>query len=150
MTFGDDGLYWHLDHIGVHERTWDAVEALGADAPSLYFVTMPRGVMRGVVDAAHAKGGTPPDSSFWGITPDAFGRGEAIRRASWSTSARGCRASSRRCAATARRFGPRNPLAWLDEEDARRWLGLEHFRRAPLESRGDLVLEQLGEPVPSS
>ena len=25
ITFGEDGLYWHLDHIGVHERTDDAV-----------------------------------------------------------------------------------------------------------------------------
>ena len=23
ITFGEDGLYWHLDHIGVHERTID-------------------------------------------------------------------------------------------------------------------------------
>ena len=33
------------------------------------------GVMREVVEAAHAKGGAPPDSSFWGIEPDAFGDG---------------------------------------------------------------------------
>ena len=31
--------------------------------------------MREVVEAAHAKGGAPPDSSFWGIAPDAFGDG---------------------------------------------------------------------------
>ena len=75
ITFAEDGLYWHLDHIGVHERTYTAVLSLGADAPPLYYVTMPRGVMREVVEAAHAKGGAPPDSSFWGIAPDAFGDG---------------------------------------------------------------------------
>ena len=73
ITFGEDGLYWHLDHIGVHERTYTAVQSFGAAAPPLYYVTMPQGAMREVVEAAHARGGAPPDSSFWGIAPDAFG-----------------------------------------------------------------------------
>src|SRR5437660_5350629 len=73
ITFAEDGLYWHLDHIGVHERTYTAVRSLGAEAPPLYYVTMPHGMMSEVVNAAHAKGGAPPDSSFWGIAPDAFG-----------------------------------------------------------------------------
>src|SRR5207245_8092519 len=75
ITFAEDGLYWHLDHIGVHERTYTAVKTLGASAPPLYFVTMQHGVMREVVNAAQAKGGSPSDSSFWGIAPDAFGDG---------------------------------------------------------------------------
>ncbi|MFI5178853.1 MAG: PIG-L deacetylase family protein [Vicinamibacterales bacterium] len=33
ITFAEDGLYWHLDHIGVHERTYTAVQSFGADAP---------------------------------------------------------------------------------------------------------------------
>src|SRR5213079_1549543 len=57
ITFDEDGLYWHIDHIGVHDRTWDAVASLGANAPPLYFVTMQRGVMRGIVNAAQVKGG---------------------------------------------------------------------------------------------
>ncbi len=36
ITFGEDGLYWHLDHIGVHERTVTAVHSFGAAAPPLY------------------------------------------------------------------------------------------------------------------
>src|SRR5437660_8428498 len=73
ITFAEDGLYWHLDHVGVHERTYTAVKSLGPEAPPLYYVTMPHGMMSEVVNAAHAKGGAPPDSSFWGIAPDAFG-----------------------------------------------------------------------------
>ena len=73
ITFAEDGLYWHLDHIGIHERTYTAVLSLGADAPPLYYVTMPKGVMREVVEAAIASGWAPQDSSFWGIEPDAFG-----------------------------------------------------------------------------
>jgi len=64
ITFAEDGLYWHLDHIGVHERPTPR-PSFGADAPPLYYVTMQsRRHARGV-EAAHAKGGAPPDSSFW-------------------------------------------------------------------------------------
>src|SRR5688500_12631180 len=42
ITFGEDGLYWHLDHVGVYERTTTAVRMLGAGAPPLYYVTMPQ------------------------------------------------------------------------------------------------------------
>ena len=45
ITFGEDGLYWHLDHVGVYERTTAAVRSLGVDAPPLYYTTMPRGMM---------------------------------------------------------------------------------------------------------
>src|SRR5262245_32156007 len=72
ITFAEDGLYWHLDHIGVHERTYTAVKSFGPAAPPLYYVTMPKGIMRDVVDAAIANGLTT-DSGLWGIEPDAFG-----------------------------------------------------------------------------
>lgn len=149
ITFAEDGLYWHLDHIGVHERTYTAVRSLGPEAPPLYYVTMPQGIMRAVVEAAHAKGGAPPDSSLWGIAPDAFG--DAATPATFVVDVRSYisrKLAAIRCHRT--QMGPNNPLAWLDDEDARRWLGVEPFRRSPLNSRGDHVLEQLGEPVPSS
>src|SRR4029078_419124 len=49
VTFDEDGLYWHPDHIAVHERTTAAVAAMGANGPALYYVTMPRGCARGGV-----------------------------------------------------------------------------------------------------
>src|SRR5688572_5073494 len=55
VTFGEDGLYWHPDHIAVHERTTAAVAALGWNAPALYYVTMPPGRMREVVDTVAAR-----------------------------------------------------------------------------------------------
>lgn len=33
ITFGEDGLYWHADHIGVYERVLTAVTSLGTVAP---------------------------------------------------------------------------------------------------------------------
>ncbi len=144
ITFDEDGLYWHLDHIGIHERTFTAVLSFGADAPPLYYVTMAQGVMRAVVEAAHAKGGAPPDSSFWGIAPDAFG--DAAEPPTFSIDVREWAArklAALRCHRT--QMGPHNPFAWIDEADARHYLGTEYFRRAPIAGARDGVLEQLGE-----
>jgi LmbE family N-acetylglucosaminyl deacetylase len=149
ITFGADGLYWHLDHIGIHERTSTAVLSLGAEAPPLYFVTMAQGVMRDVVEAAHAKGGAPPDSSLWGIEPDAFG--DAAEPPTFVVDVRDWAArklAALRCHRT--QMGPHNPFAWIDESDARRCLGAEQFRRAPIESAGGAVLELLGETATSA
>ena len=144
ITFAEDGLYWHLDHIGVHERTYTAVKSLGAAAPPLYYVTMPKGIMREIVEAAHAKGGAPPDSSFWGIAPDAFG--EAAKPPSLTIDVRDWVArklAALRCHKT--QMGRNNPIAWIDEEEARRLLGHEHFRREG--AAGMDALEALAEPA---
>jgi LmbE family N-acetylglucosaminyl deacetylase len=150
ITFAEDGLYWHLDHVGVHERTYTAVKSFGAEAPPLYYVTMPNGIMREVVKAAHAKGGAPPDSSFWGIDPGAFGDGAkpatfVVDVRAWAPR----KLAALRCHRT--QMGSNNPIAWIDEDEARRWLGVEHFRRAPLEAATPhSLLERLGEPVSRS
>jgi len=146
ITFAEDGLYWHRDHIGVHERTFTAVKSLGASAPPLYYVTMPHGAMREVVEAAHAKGGSPPDASLWGIAPGAFGAAAGppsfvIDVRAWIPR----KLAALRCHRT--QMGPHSPIAWINEEDACQWLGVEHFRRAPLESFNGVLLEQLGEPA---
>ncbi len=145
ITFDEDGLYWHLDHVGVHERTYTAVKSLGGAAPPLYYVTLPRGAMRQIVDAAKRKSGAPADSSFWGIPAEAFG-GSArvpdfvVEVGPWVP---------RKLAALRRhqtQMGPQNPVAWIDEEDGRRWLGIEQFRRSPLSSAAPRILETLATP----
>jgi LmbE family N-acetylglucosaminyl deacetylase len=147
ITFAEDGLYWHLDHVGIHERTRAAVQALGADAPALYYVTMPAGMMRQVVDTAREKGGHP-EVGFWGILPDAFG--SVARRPSFVVDVREWvprKLAALLCHRT--QMGLKNPIAWLDEADARRLLGIEQFRRARPHT-GQSVLEVLGEPVVKS
>jgi LmbE family N-acetylglucosaminyl deacetylase len=144
ITFAEDGLYWHLDHIGIHERTYTAVLSLGAAAPPLYYVTMPEGIMLRVVEAAHAKSGAPPDSSLWGIAADAFGHCATpptfvIDVRDWVPR----KLAALRCHRT--QMGPHNPIAWISEDEARQWLGLEQFRRSPLDATGDPILEHLGE-----
>ena len=150
ITFAENGLYWHLDHIGVHERTYTAVKSFGADAPPLYYVTMPHGLIKTLVDAARSKSGANGDPSFWGLDSDAFGESElagsfAVDVRPWITR----KMDALRCHRT--QMGLGNPIAWLDDDDARRWLGLEYFRRSSLESAGaGTVLERLAEPVTSS
>ena len=47
-------------------------------------------------------------------------------------------------------MGTNNPIAWIDEDEARRWLGVEYFRRSPLDGAHHAVLEEFGEPVTTS
>lgn len=148
ITFAEDGLYWHLDHIGVHERTYDAVASFGETAPALYYVTLPKGAMRQVVETAVHKGWTPQGSSLWGITPDAFG--VAAKPPTLTVDVREWvprKLAALRCHRT--QLGPLNPLAWIDEVEAERWLGAEQFRRETIGS-SEPLLERIGEPVLSS
>ncbi len=134
VTFDDDGLYWHADHVGIHERTRAAVLSLGAGAPPMFYVSMKTGVMREVADIAARSGWVPPPDGVWSITPDAWGLGLkpptfGVDVAAWV---------DRKLAALAcyrSQFRPDNPFARLNETDARRLLGVEYFRRAPVNVR---------------
>ena len=148
ITFAEDGLYWHLDHIGVHERVYDAVMSLGQEAPAVYYVTIPGGIMREVAETAIARGWAPLDPSFWGIAPDAFGAAALtptliVDVRDWVPR----KLAALRCHRT--QMGTANPFARIDQADARRWLGVELFRRAP-GSPAAPALECIGEPGVSS
>jgi N-acetyl-1-D-myo-inositol-2-amino-2-deoxy-alpha-D-glucopyranoside deacetylase len=145
ITFAEDGLYWHLDHIGVHERTYTAVKSLGAAAPPLYYVTMQQGVMREIVDAA-VSNGLRPEANPFDIEPDAFGDHAkpptfVVDVHDWVPR----KLAALRCHRT--QIGPNNPLRHLTEEQARRLLGVEQFRRSPLDAGWTSIIEQLGERV---
>jgi N-acetylglucosamine malate deacetylase 2 len=147
ITFGEDGLYWHLDHIGVHERTFTAVKSFGPWAPPLYYVTMRQGLMQEIVDAARANGATIKGKPF-NVEPDAFG--DHARPPSLLVDVHGWvprKLAALRCHRT--QIGPNNAFHHLTEEQARRLLGVEEFRRSPLEAGWDSVIEQLGERVAS-
>jgi LmbE family N-acetylglucosaminyl deacetylase len=148
ITFGEDGLYWHPDHIGVYERTLDAVLTLGDAAPSLYYVTMPKGIMREIVDAAAAKGWAAPSSGPWAIVPDAFGLlarppSLVIDVSPWVPR----KIAAVLCHRT--QMGVDNPFARVDPAAARRLLGFEQFRREEPHT-GYPLLEQLAVPDPQA
>ncbi|MQA29251.1 MAG: hypothetical protein GEU82_05340 [Luteitalea sp.] len=142
ITFGDDGLYWHLDHVGVHERTTTAVRILGPSAPPLYYVTMLRGIMPQIVAAARERGWTPPPKGFWSLEPAAFG---LLAAPATITIDVGDWVSRKVAAILSHRtqMGIGHPFAQIDDADARRWLGTEQFHRADLPMTGNLVLERL-------
>ncbi len=145
ITFGEDGLYWHLDHIGIHERTFTAVKSFGSSAPPLYYVTMRHGVMKAVVQTA-IDNGVKLERVPFNIDPDAFGDHAKpptllVDVDDWVPR----KIAALKCHRT--QIGPFNPFRHLTAEQARRLLGVEQFRRSPLEAGWDSVLEQLGEAV---
>jgi LmbE family N-acetylglucosaminyl deacetylase len=146
ITFDEDGLYWHLDHIGVHERTYTAMLSFGGDAPPLYYVTIPKGIMSDVVQAAREHDADVPDTSVWGIMPDAFGAGAmpatlTVDVRDWVPR----KLAAIRCHRT--QFGPRHPILRITDEQARRWLGVEYFRRADIPGVAGSILESIGAVV---
>lgn len=142
ITFGHDGLYWHMDHVGVHERTTTAVRSLGVDRPPLYYVTMARGVMPQIVAAARTQGWTPPAKGFWSLIPEAFGIGAeeptlTVDVADWvprKMAAILCHRSQ---------IGEGHPFERVADADARRLLGIEYFHRSTIPTRCPPLLEQL-------
>ena len=142
ITFGEDGLYWHRDHVGVHERTTTAVRSLDADAPPLYYVTMARGVMTEIVAAARKRGWTAPPKGFWSLTPEAFGVAAepptiAVDVSDW--------VPKKLAGILAHRsqMVDGHPFADIDEAAARRLLGVEYFHRADVPTTAPSVLERL-------
>ena len=167
LTFDSDGLYWHPDHIAVHELTTAAVVALGTSAPALYYVTMPPGSMRAVADhaagllrsgpedePAHAGDGAgprprlndmdrnPPTAILGVADPDAFGSAAPAPTLVVDVSAFVVRKLAA-LACHASQFTA-SALASLSAQDAPRFLGVEHYRRAAAGASGRTFLDALG------
>jgi LmbE family N-acetylglucosaminyl deacetylase len=143
ITFGDDGLYWHPDHIAVHERTTEAVASFGEAAPALYYVTMPPGQMRKLVEEWR-DGAEPADTGthVLGVgDPDAFGI--EANPPTLVVDVTGCadrKLAALKCHQTQIVHG-----AWerLRADAAARLLGIEHFHRSAIASRRDAFIERL-------
>lgn len=137
VTFDADGLYWHPDHIAVHERTTAAVAALGAAAPALYYVSMPRGQMRAV--SVRASRGAPVVPGL--DDPDVFGADapaptlavDAGPLAVRKLAAILCHASQFSASA----------FAALGADDAA-LIAIEHYRRAAVGAVGATFIDRLG------
>ena len=144
VTFGEDGLYWHPDHVAVHERTTAAVTSLGDKAPALYYVTLPAGRMRDVVEHVEkvmSLSDDPPRQILGVEDVDAFGSFTLaptliIDSGNYATR----KLAAIRCHTSQL---PHNALAHVADEDAARLLGLELYRRATVGWQGDTFIEQL-------
>jgi LmbE family N-acetylglucosaminyl deacetylase len=142
VTFGEDGLYWHPDHIAVHEATRDAVFALGTGAPALYYVTMPPGQMQAVLAAAAPRLTASSRRDLLGIEDAAAFGAEAqpptlvLHTAPFAAR----KLAALRCHRTQVAGGPFDQLSAVEAETL---LGVEHYRRADLGSPAPTFIERL-------
>jgi N-acetyl-1-D-myo-inositol-2-amino-2-deoxy-alpha-D-glucopyranoside deacetylase len=142
VTFGEDGLYWHPDHIAVHEATRDAVSSLGAGAPSLYYVTMPPGQMQAVLAAAAPRLTRSSRRDLLGIE-DAAAFGAAAKPPTLVLHT-GPFAARKLAALRCHRTQVANgPFDHLSAAEAEALLGVEHYRRADVGSTAPSFIEQL-------
>jgi LmbE family N-acetylglucosaminyl deacetylase len=74
VTFGEDGLYYHHDHVAVWSLTRAAIASLGRAAPELYEAAWPARASMALVAELQLLG-LPSD--LWGIAAEDFGCEEA-------------------------------------------------------------------------
>lgn len=142
LTFDEDGLYWHPDHIAVHARTTEAVARLGADGPVLLYVSMPAGAMRALVES------DPGPAALLGVSDaDAFGSMAPLPTLVFAVGP----LAGRKLDALRRHRSQvaGSALDRLDQDGAARFLGTEHYRRAAVGSLAESFIERFGTPVAS-
>lgn len=129
ITFGPEGLYWHPDHVWVHEVVHRA--AALTPVPWVYEATMPEDLMPGLTRALASRG-LPDD--LWGLDPALFG----VPRATISEVVDVRRHLSRKLDALrshASQLAPDHALRAIPDDLAERFLGTEFFVRS--QARGD-------------
>jgi N-acetyl-1-D-myo-inositol-2-amino-2-deoxy-alpha-D-glucopyranoside deacetylase len=145
VTFDEDGLYWHPDHVAVHGRVTAAVASLGEGGPELWYVSLPAGAMRALAEAGGAGDGP---AMVFGVEADAFGADAPEPTLVLSVG----EASARKLEALRRHRSQvaGDALDRIDDRDAARLLGTEHYRRARGAAPGASLLERLVEtPAPA-
>ena len=153
VTFDDDGLYWHPDHIVVHERTTAAVGSLGDQAPALYYVQVPKGSMRtawqAATRAAEARGDLDAVRPFaLGVEVDAYGLFTNAPTLALDVSAQAVdKLRAIRCHGS-QLLG--DALDRLPESAAADALGLELYRRARAGAQGATFLDRISRPFDRS
>lgn len=143
VTFGDDGLYCHPDHIATYEFARRAV-ARARTTPALYRSVWPQTLMPELVDELRARS-LPND--LWELEPGDFGvededRGGEVVLDVRRFAERKLRAL--RCHRT--QLGPDHAFAVLPADLAERFLGYERFVQLPVGSppARDWLLDTLG------
>lgn len=141
VTFAEDGLYWHPDHIVVHHATTDAVERLGTAGPALYYVTMPKGAIRTLVDTLRPRLPEGEASRVLGVTDaDAFG---VLAKPPTLVVDVGRVAARKLAALRCHRSQADGPLLVMRDDEAPALLGIEHYRRAAVGAAGEAFLDAL-------
>jgi LmbE family N-acetylglucosaminyl deacetylase len=147
ITFGEDGLYWHPDHIGLWEQTSAAVRHASTCWPAVYHVVIPQGIVEGLVSEVRAS--TPAaDELLFDIPSRAFGLLAAPPTLGVDVRAvLDRKLAALRCHAS--QLGPRHVLTHVDRAAAIRWLGTEYYRLAADSPSRSSFLDDLGALEPS-
>jgi LmbE family N-acetylglucosaminyl deacetylase len=127
ITFGQDCLCWHHDHIVVHEFVL-AVTARAASPPAVYCATIPAHLARSIIAKLDAGGETCAREQPFGIDADSFGihaLPPSLVVDVRSVIAR--KLIAIRCHRTQVMAG--SFLALLDDDEAAALLGSEYFHR---------------------
>jgi LmbE family N-acetylglucosaminyl deacetylase len=127
ITFGEDGLYWHPDHIACWEFSVRAVRRASVPT-SLYRSVWPE-ELAGEFVGELRRLGLPDD--LWSIDPDLFGVGPEDRVGELAVDVRAFVGAKLRAIGRHRtQVGAGHALASLPDELAERFLGIERFVRA--------------------
>ncbi|MBV8999441.1 MAG: PIG-L family deacetylase [Solirubrobacterales bacterium] len=124
VTFGEDGLYYHPDHIATYEFTLRAVER-AAEPPAMYRSVWPDDLMEDLVDELSRRE-LPTD--LWDLEPREFGVGSEDRVGEIVLDVRPHairKLAALRCHRT--QVGPGHAFAALPADLAVRFLGIERF-----------------------
>lgn len=138
ITFGEDGIYYHPDHVATHEFVCVAIERV-SDPPALYRSVWPRTVMQSFGRELRRRG-LPDD--LWELEPEDFGTDDLD--GSFALDVR--QFLPRKLAALRAhrtQLPARHALAGLDRELAERFLGTEWF--AALNGAADWLGGVLGD-----
>ena len=129
ITFGEDGLYYHPDHVATYRYTVRALRRL-PNPPVLYRAVWPDDLMLSLASALRNHG-LPTD--LWNIEPSAFGVGPSEREGEITLDVRAQVArklAALRCHRT--QLGPDHAFTSLPLDLAELFLGHERFVRVPV------------------
>jgi LmbE family N-acetylglucosaminyl deacetylase len=130
ITFGEDGLYYHPDHIATYELVRRAVKR-APDPPALYRSVWPKRVMNSFGAELRRRG---LSDDLWELTPEDFGTEDL--KDSFAIDVRPfveCKLAALRAHRT--QVPDHHALASIDRALAERFLGTEWF--APLNGGSD-------------
>jgi LmbE family N-acetylglucosaminyl deacetylase len=127
LSFSEEGLYWHPDHLAVSRFLIAAVELLGENAAPMwvYGATWPEGHADRLVSLARDRGLA---ANLWGIAPDAFGApADSITTALDVRPFLPAKLAALRCYVS--QIGSSHLLSALPDDLAEQFLGREYFVR---------------------
>jgi len=144
ISFSDEGLYWHPDHLAVSRFLTAALELVGSSARLwLYGATWPEGHASRLVSRMRVRGLT---TDLWGLEPDAFGA--PTHAITISLDVRPfLPAKLAALRSYASQIGSSHLLSTLPDDLAEEFLGCEYFvRLRPEGPRRDWLTEALPKP----